>query len=90
MARASVDPEELRRFARDLTRFNAQLEEMMGALSARTHQLAESWRDAEHRKFVEEMARTSKALGQFVQMSNEHAAFLVKKAGHVDAYLNQR
>jgi hypothetical protein len=59
---------------------------VMGALNARTHQLAESWRDAEHRKFAEEMARTSKTLSRFVQMSNEHAAFLVKKAGHVEAY----
>lgn len=90
MARASVDPAELRRYAKDLARFNTELEEMMTALNARTNQLAQSWRDAEHRKFAEEMARTSKALRQFVQMSNEHAAFLVKKASHVEAYLQQR
>lgn len=90
MARASVDPAELRRFARDLARFNAQLEEMMTALNARTSQLAQTWRDAEHRKFAEEMARTSKVLAKFVEASNDHAAFLVKKAGHVEAYLQQR
>ncbi|MEX0745911.1 MAG: WXG100 family type VII secretion target [Phycisphaeraceae bacterium] len=90
MARASVDPAELHRYAKDLARFNVQLQEMMSALNARTHQLAQTWRDQEQRKFAEEMARTTRVLGQFIETSNEHAAFLTKKASHVEAYLQQR
>ena len=90
MAKANVDPAELRRFAKHLAQFNRELEQMMSAMNARTNELNESWQDQEHRRFAEELQQTFKTLGRFVQASEEHANFLNKKAAHVEQYLNQR
>ncbi|MGB2822952.1 MAG: WXG100 family type VII secretion target [Phycisphaerae bacterium] len=90
MARANVDPAELRRFARDLSRFNNELQTMMTGLHARAQDLATSWRDQEQQKFAEEMDHAIKALNRFLESANQHVAFLNKKAGHVEDYLKQR
>jgi len=39
MAKANVDPAELRRFARDLTRFNSDLEALSVGLQSRLREL---------------------------------------------------
>jgi uncharacterized protein YukE len=90
MARANVDPAELRRFAKDLGRFNHDLQAMTSALHARAQELATSWRDNEQRKFNEELEQAMHALGRFLESSREHAVFLNKKATHVEEYLKQR
>ena len=90
MARANVDPAELRRFARDLSRFRGELQGMMSGLHARAQDLATSWRDQEQRKFTEEMAEAIKTLSRFLESAGQHVAFLNKKAGHVEEYLKQR
>ena len=90
MARANVDPAELRRFARDLKRFSGELRTMMAALHARAQDLATSWRDQEQRKFAEEMDQAIKTLNWFLESANRHVAFLGKKAGHVEEYLKQK
>jgi len=90
MARANVDPAELRRFARDLSRFRNELQEMMAALHARAQDLATSWRDQEQRKFTEEMELAIKTLSRFLESAGRHVAFLNKKASHVEEYLKQR
>ena len=82
MARANVDPAELRRFARDLSRFRGELQGMMSGLHARAQDLATSWRDQEQRKFTEEMAEAIKTLSRFLESAGQHEAFLNKKAGH--------
>ena len=90
MARANVDPSELRRFARDLGRFSSELQAMMSSLHARGQELATSWRDQEQRKFAEEMEQAIKALGRFLESATQHVSFLNKKAAHVEEYLKQR
>jgi len=90
MAKAVVDPEELRRFARDLKRFNEQLESQMTTLQGRLHGLGQTWRDQEHNKFAEEFEQTMTVLKRFVESSNEHIPFLLKKAQHIENYLQQR
>ncbi len=90
MARAVVDPEELRRFAQDLKRFNNELHTHMTALHGRLLELGHSWRDQEQRKFAEEFEKTMKVLGRFVEASDEHIPFLLRKAQRVDEYLEQR
>lgn len=89
MAKAIVDPEELRRFAHDLKRFNGQLQENMTALHGRLLELGQTWRDQEHRKFVEEFDKTMRVLARFVEASNYHIPFLLRKAQRVDEYLQQ-
>lgn len=90
MAQAHVDPAELRRFAQDLSRFNNELQNLMAGLHNRLRGLENSWRDNEHRKFAEAFEQTTKALGNFLEASQQHVAVLTKKAAIVEEYLKQR
>jgi WXG100 family type VII secretion target len=90
MAKASVDPAELRRFAQDLSRFNNDLQGLVGSLHGRMRSLENTWRDQEHRKFAEAFEQTAKALANFLEASQEHVRFLGKKAQHIEEYLKQR
>ena len=90
MAKANVDPTELRRFARDLNRFNTDLEGLLGTLHARLQGLEKNWNDQEQRRFMQEFELTMKSLSRFLETSGQHVSFLMKKAQHVESYLNQR
>jgi uncharacterized protein YukE len=90
MAKANVDPTELRRFARDLSRFNTDLETLTTGLHARLRGLEKSWIDQEQKKFTQEFEQTMKTLTRFLESSTQHAAFLAKKARHIEDYLQQR
>ena len=90
MAKAHVDPSELRRFARDLARFSTDLQALMAGLNSRLRGLEKTWRDQEQRKFAEEFQQTVKTLGRFIESADRHVAFLQKRAGHIEAYLQQR
>jgi uncharacterized protein YukE len=90
MAKANVDPAELRRFAHDLNRFNTELQTLMSGLHARLSGLEASWRDQEQRKFMEAFAQTSKVLGNFLEASQTHVSFLGKKATLIEDYLKAR
>lgn len=90
MAKANVDPAELRRFARDLNRFNGDLEALLGGLSGRLRGLEKNWSDQEQRRFAQEFEQTMKILSRFLDTSQQHVSFLTKKASHIEAYLQQR
>jgi uncharacterized protein YukE len=89
MAKVSGDPSELRRFARDLNRFNNDLEGLVTSLHGRLVDLGRTWQDQEHRKFSEQFEQATKVLSRFVEDSNEHVTFLNRKAQHLEEYLNQ-
>jgi WXG100 family type VII secretion target len=90
MGKAHVDPAEVRRFAQDLNRFNAELQGLISGLNARMRNLEQSWRDQEQHKFAEAFDQTAKSLGKFLEASHEHAQFLTKKAALIEDYLKQR
>lgn len=90
MSKAIVDPEELRRFALDLKRFNNELHNQLSAIHGRFLGLGQTWRDQEHVKFTEEFEQTMKVLSRFVDASNKHIPFLVRKAERIEDYLKQR
>ncbi len=90
MAKAIVDPEELRQFARDLKRFNLDVQNRLASMQGRLSALGQTWRDQEHRKFVEEFQETVKVLARFVEASDRHIPFLLRKAERADEYLKQR
>jgi len=90
MAKAHVDPAELRRFAQDLTRFNNDLASLVGGLHAKLRALEASWRDQEQRKFSDAFEQTVKVLVGFLEASHEHVVMLGKKAALVEEYLKQR
>ncbi len=90
MAKAHVDPVELRRFARDLVRFRDDLGGLLGGMHAKLRNLERTWQDQEQRKFTEEFEQTMKGLGRFLESADEHVAFLQNRAGHIEQYLRQR
>ena len=89
MAKANVDPTELRRFASDLNRFNTDLESLVGGLNARLQALEKTWQDQEQKRFTQEFQQTIKFLKRFMEVSTQHVSFLNKKAKFVEEYLNQ-
>jgi uncharacterized protein YukE len=90
MSQAIVDPIELRRFAQNLKKFNQELEERMTALRAQLNGLGATWRDQEHKKFVEDFEQHMKVIGKYVEATNEHAPYLMRKAERIEEYLQQR
>jgi uncharacterized protein YukE len=90
MAKAHVDPTDLRRFAQELNRFNNELQTLMGGLNAKLRALESTWRDQEQRKFTEAFEQTVKVMGNFLEASHEHVTLLGKKATLVEEYLKQR
>ncbi len=90
MPQAIVDPGELRRFAAQLRRFNDEMMKQMGALHGQLVGLGQTWRDKEHENFVEEFEQTLQVVGRFVEATNQHIPFLLRKADRVEEYLQQR
>lgn len=90
MAQAIMDPEQVRRFAEELQRFNLDLQSRMASLQARFAALGETWQDQEQTKFAEEFKQTMKALKNFIETSNRHTPFLLRKAQRIEEYLRQR
>jgi len=89
MAQAIMDPEEVRRFAEELKRFNADLQNRMSSLQGRFASLGDTWQDQEHTKFADEFKTTMKALKKFVEVSNQHTPYLLRKAQRIEDYLKQ-
>jgi uncharacterized protein YukE len=90
MAKAIADPDELRKFARELKRFTTMVQEQMGSVNGRFQSLGDTWQDQEHEAFSEEFEQLMRSLNRFVDTSNEHIPFLLRKAQRIEDYLNQR
>jgi len=90
MAQAIMDPEEVRRFADELKRFNVEIQNRLASLQARFAALGDTWQDQEHVKFTDEFRQTLKALKKFIEVSNQHTPYLLRKAQRIEEYLNQR
>lgn len=85
-----MDPEEVRRFAKELKRFNEDVQVRASALQARFAALGSSWQDQEHEKFAEEFLTTMKVLKKFTEISEKHTPYLLRKAQRIEEYLDQR
>lgn len=85
-----MDPEEVRRFAKELKRFNDDVATRASALQARFAALGSSWQDQEADKFGEEFVTTMKVLRKFVEISEQHTPYLLRKAQRIEEYLDQR
>ncbi|MCB1203993.1 MAG: WXG100 family type VII secretion target [Verrucomicrobiae bacterium] len=90
MSKAIVDPNELRRFAEELKRFNGDLQNSLSSLQARFAALGDTWQDQEHVKFAQEFQETMKMLRRFMESSSHQGPFLLRKAQRIEEYLNQR
>ena len=85
-----MDPEEVRRFAKELKRFNDDVAVKASSLQARFAALGSSWQDQEHEKFSEEFITTMKVVKKFVEISEKHTPYLLRKAQRIEEYLDQR
>lgn len=85
-----MDPEEVRRFAKELKRFNEDLQSRAAALQARFSALGATWQDDEQAKFAEEFTSTMKTMRKFLEISEKHTPYLLRKAQRIEEYLNQR
>ena len=90
MSQAIMDPGEVRRFAHELNRFNQDIGDRLGLLQARFAALGDTWQDQEHARFGDEFRSTMKALAKFMEISNQHVPFLLRKAQRIEEYLSQR
>ncbi len=90
MPQAIVDPEELRRFAQSLRKFNADVQERMTSLAAQLATLGKTWRDQENKKFAEEFEQHMKIVSRFVDVIDRHVPYLLRKAEIIEEYLQQR
>lgn len=85
-----MDPEKVRRFAEELNRFNADTLARLSSLQARFAALGDTWQDQEHEKFAEEFLQVAKVLRKFIEISQQQAPFLLRKAQKIEEYLRQR
>jgi WXG100 family type VII secretion target len=90
MAKAIVDPAELRRFAHNLKQFNEELHTQLSMLHGQLASLGDTWRDQEHEKFLNEFEETLQVVRRFMEATNQHVPFLVRKAERIEEYLQQR
>lgn len=90
MPQAIVDPEELRRFAHSLKNFSNELQSSIAVLHGQLVALGNTWRDKEHEKFRQEFEQTMLVVKRFMETSNQHIPFLLRKAERVEEYLQQR
>jgi WXG100 family type VII secretion target len=90
MPQAIVDPEELRRFAQSLNKFNKDVQERIASLAGQLASLEQTWRDQEQKKFAEEFQQQIQALARFVEIIDRHIPYLLRKANLIEEYLQQR
>lgn len=90
MVQAIVSPEELRKFAAELKRFNSGLKNDYSRLHGRLRQLGETWRDQEHKKFEREFEQTARVINHFLAASEKYVPFLIRKAEAADQYLKRK
>ena len=90
MPKAYVNPEELRRFAMDLKRFNNDLKGEITGIHHRFTKLGETWQDQEHARFAETFEQMVRTLAKFADAAEKHIPFLLRKAERIQEYLDQR
>ena len=87
MGKAVVDPEELRRFAFDLKRFNNEMQTQIVSIQRRFVKLSDTWQDQEQAKFADDFGKMIATLGKFVEASDKHIPYLLRKAQKIQDYL---
>ena len=90
MPQAIVDPGELRRFAKNLKKFNSDVQDRIALLGAQLDALGRTWRDQENKKFVQEFEQHIRSIARFVEVTEQHIPYLLRKAETIEEYLQQR
>ncbi|NLX96631.1 MAG: WXG100 family type VII secretion target [Rhodopirellula sp.] len=90
MPQAIVDPDDLRRFAQNLKKFNMDVQDRITTLNSQVLALGSTWRDQENKKFVAEFEQQVRVIAKFVELTNEHIPYLLRKAEAIEQYLSER
>jgi uncharacterized protein YukE len=90
MPQAIVDPEDLRRFAAGLKKFDTDVRDRIAAMHGQLVALGKTWRDQENKKFVEDFEQQMRAISHLIEVTEEHIPFLLRKAEAIERYLQQR
>ena len=90
MAQAIIDPDEVRRFATELKRFNDDLRNQMKILHGRMTAPGQTWRDQEQAKFSEEFEETMKVLLRVTDAADRHSPGRIRKAERAEEDRQQR
>lgn len=90
MAKAVVNPEDLRRFAFELKQFNTEVQAQITSINRRFVKLSETWQDQEQTRFAEQFEQMTRNLSKFMDVSEKHIPFLMRKAERIQEYLDQR
>jgi len=90
MSQAIVNPDEIRRFIGEMSRFKNELEQNRDRTNAKMRELGETWRDSEHQKFASEFEGFIRQMNPFLKNIDEYNSFLNRKAVAADNYLQQR
>ena len=90
MSQAMADPGEMRRFAANLKRFNADLQSDMAGMHGQILNLGDSWRDQEYEKFKQEFEQIVQLLERYLDSAGEYIPYILRKAERLEEYLSQR
>lgn len=88
MPQAVVDPDELRQFAQKLKKFNTEVRERMVTLNNQLTALGATWRDQEQKRFADDFDEHMKLMVRFLEQSERHVPYLLRKAEQIDEYLS--
>jgi uncharacterized protein YukE len=84
---AIMDPDEVRSFALELKRFNAEVQAEMASVRRRLGKLGETWKDQEHAKFADVFSRMLATYVRLSDASEKHIPLLLRKAQKIQDYL---
>ena len=90
MSQAMADPGEIRRFAANFKRFNADLQSNMAGMHGQILTLGDTWRDQEYERFKQDFEQVNQLLERFLDTADEYLPFLLRKAERLEEYLSQR
>ena len=89
MPQAIVDPEELRRFALNLKKFNHDVQERITVAGKPTGQLGQDLAPRRTRNSPRSFSSISRS-SRFLEVIDRHVPYLMRKAEIIDEYLQQR
>lgn len=86
---AIVNPEEVRRFAAALKRYNEEITNSTRRVQGQFRQLGSTWRDQEYKRFEQEFQQATNAIRRFLNTSEQYTQYLKRKAEAAQRYLDQ-
>jgi uncharacterized protein YukE len=90
MTQVIVNPEEMRRFARNLNEIADAMQSRKVTTNSQFERLKESWKDPKYAQFEETYLRTLVQIDRFTRAAKIYASFLHRKAAKADVYLKGR